>query len=131
MKKSSIGENIRKVRLDLGMTMNEFIIAIDGQDGKGSRVLVSNWERNKHLPNKKRLKKIAELGNTTIDELVNSNEVHKSLTIWFHNGQNIKFKDVKIIEESKKLIFTYFSQSDLVQRKAEFDRNCIAGYAFG
>ncbi|WEV56694.1 helix-turn-helix domain-containing protein [Ligilactobacillus acidipiscis] len=64
------GERIREIRLRLGLTMEEFIERIDGKPGKGRSGYVTNWENGKNSPNKKRLAKIAELGNVSVDYLL-------------------------------------------------------------
>jgi transcriptional regulator with XRE-family HTH domain len=198
-----LSENIKNVRISLGMTMEQFIEAIDGESGKGRSGVVNNWETGKNFPNKKRLRKIAELGgmpvgtllggkeylneesnflseniknirlsnhctmesfgkligapksavnnwekgrnapslerlekiaelgNTTVNELLYSNSQQKSLIVWFKNGQTAKFNDAKITGHGSLLTFTYFSQSDLVERDAVFNSDAIVGYSFG
>lgn len=56
------GMRIRNIREKLGLTMEEFAKKIDSKAQKGT---VSNWENGKNLPNKLRLQKIAELGNSS------------------------------------------------------------------
>lgn len=63
-----IGEKIRKIRTDLGLSMSAFAEKIDSTSKSGT---VSNWETGKNMPNNKRLKRIAELGNISVDELLN------------------------------------------------------------
>lgn len=41
--------------------------------------VVSNWENNKQKPNADRLKKIADIGNMTVVELVNGKDDYKQL----------------------------------------------------
>lgn len=65
-----VGERIRKIRKQLGFSMSEFASRIDTIAKSGT---VSNWETGKNLPNNERLKKIAELGNTTIEYLLSGN----------------------------------------------------------
>lgn len=59
-----VGRRIRKIRFELGMTMSQFANEIDQAAKSGT---VSNWETGKNLPNRVRTKRIAALGNTTID----------------------------------------------------------------
>lgn len=65
-----IGERIKRIRLRLGLTMEEFIERIDDRSGKGRSGAVNNWERGINAPNKKRLAKIADLGGVSIDYLL-------------------------------------------------------------
>lgn len=63
----SVAGRIRDIRKRLGFSMEEFASRIDDRAKSGT---VSNWETGKNLPNNKRLTKIAELGNLTVDELL-------------------------------------------------------------
>ena len=60
------GERIKDIRLELGETLEEFGKRFNPPVYKGS---VSHWENNKHAPNPKNLKVIAEIGGTTVEEL--------------------------------------------------------------
>lgn len=68
MDKIAVGKKIRSIRKELGQSMAKFGETIDKQRPVKSGV-VSNWENGKQLPNNERSKKIAELGNMTINEL--------------------------------------------------------------
>lgn len=61
-----VGKRIKSIRLKNGMTMSSFGNYIDNVKSG----VVSNWENGKQLPNKLRLKRIAELGNMSVDELL-------------------------------------------------------------
>ncbi len=54
----AIGERIKKIRLQLGFTMEDFGSLIDNAS-KGN---VSNWERGVNIPRYERIRKIALLG---------------------------------------------------------------------
>lgn len=62
-----IGKRIKAIRLELGLTMEEFGLKFNQTASKGA---VSNWENGYNLPNARRLKKIAELGNTTVSDIL-------------------------------------------------------------
>ena len=66
----SVGERIKRIREELGISMSDFALLIDDKAKSGT---VANWETGKNLPNRKRLNKIAELGNITVNQLLNSN----------------------------------------------------------
>lgn len=68
MDKVEIGKKIRSIRKELGQSMTKFGETIDKEKPVKSGV-VSNWENGKQLPNNERSKKIAELGNMTLNEL--------------------------------------------------------------
>lgn len=69
MDKIEISNRIKNIRNSLGLSMEAFGEKIDKEKPVKSGV-VSNWENGKQLPNKKRLKRIAELGNMSIDNLL-------------------------------------------------------------
>ena len=58
-----VGERIRKIIDSKGITLEQFGILI----GDTPTSSVNNWLRGVSLPNKNRLKKIATIGNTTVD----------------------------------------------------------------
>ena len=60
------GEQIKIIRLKLGETLEQF-----GErfNPPANRSLVSGWENNRYLPSPERLKVIAEIGGTTVEEL--------------------------------------------------------------
>lgn len=62
-----IGSRIKSIRKEAGMTTEEFANIFNPPASKGT---VSKWENGHYLPNNTRLKKIAELGNTTVDKLL-------------------------------------------------------------
>lgn len=66
----SVGERIKRIREELGISMSDFALLIDDKAKSGT---VANWETGKNLPNRKRLNRIAELGNTTVNQLLNTN----------------------------------------------------------
>jgi len=63
----SAGKKIKSIRMQRGETMKEFGELFDPTASKG---VVSNWENNYNYPNNKRLKKIAELANISVNELL-------------------------------------------------------------
>ena len=67
---SGLGLRIRAIRQQLGLSMEDFIERIDNKPGKGKSGTVNNWESGKNAPNKRRLKKIAELGGVSVDFLL-------------------------------------------------------------
>ena len=72
MNKSEIGKRIKQIRLSLGSSMIKFGEQIDEISPVKSGV-ISNWENGKQIPNKKRISKIAKLGNISINELLYGN----------------------------------------------------------
>lgn len=66
-KNIQIGNRIKKIRRDKGLTTEEFAMIFDPPASKGT---VSKWENGKYLPNNKRIKDIAALGDISVNELL-------------------------------------------------------------
>lgn len=64
-----IGNKIKNIRIGLGMTMEEFGRQFNPEVDKS---IISKWESNGHNPNNERIKRIAELGAVSVEELLNS-----------------------------------------------------------
>lgn len=91
MTKVEVGQRIKEIRLLKGMTLEQFGRNFNPIANKG---LVSGWELGKFLPHPKRLKVIAELGNTTVD--------------WLMYGQRKtlnEFSDKELLEELERRKF--------------------------
>lgn len=65
----TLGQRIKKHRLNLGETMEEFGERFNAKSG-----VVSNWENNKQKPNNKRLKILADDMDITVTELLGSDD---------------------------------------------------------
>lgn len=65
--KKVIGERIKDIRLNKGMTLEEF-----GKLFNASKSIVYRWENGTSFPNPERLKAIAKIGDTTVEELLRS-----------------------------------------------------------
>ena len=65
--KKVIGECIKDIRLNKGMTLEEF-----GKLFNASKSIVYRWENGTSFPNPERLKAIAKIGDTTVEELLHS-----------------------------------------------------------
>lgn len=81
-----VGDRIKSIRLLHNKTLEEW-----GKIFGASKGNVLLWEQGKTLPNKKRLEKIAELGNTTINKLLygNCEEFLDLNFIYYHILYNI------------------------------------------
>lgn len=84
------GQRIRTIRKSKNMTMKEFADLI-GSSQKGN---VNNWERGFTLPNKKRLSRIAEIGDTTVEWLLHGRIDYKDEVIKNLKLENEKFKKI-------------------------------------
>ena len=65
----AIGSRIRSIRQEKGMTLEEF-----GNLFSASKSIASRWEKGISIPNAERLKAIAKIGDTTVEELLHGNK---------------------------------------------------------
>lgn len=65
----AIGSRIRSIRQAKGMTLEEF-----GNLFSASKSIASRWEKGISIPNADRLKSIAKIGDTTVEELLHGNK---------------------------------------------------------
>lgn len=100
MNNQAIGNRIKSIRKNLGLTTEKFANYFDPPASKGT---ISKWENGHYLPNNERLKIIASLGNISVDELLYGTVDEKAKSVLF-----------KEIEEHNKLfdqIIEYLSMS--------------------
>lgn len=74
--KKLVGQRIKSIRQEKGMTLEEFGKLFGA--GKG---LVSRWENGLSIPNPERLKSIAKIGDMSVSQLING-EVGESHYNW-------------------------------------------------
>lgn len=78
---NQLGKRIKTIRINLGLTMEEFIERVDGKSGKLRSGTVNNWENGKNAPNKKRLATIAKLGNVSVEYLIHGPNLKKARNV--------------------------------------------------
>lgn len=121
-----VGNRIKNIRKNLGLSMDEFASKIDDKAKSGT---VSNWETGKNLPNNERLKRIAELGNISVETLL-----FGSITDFiFFNINKLIPKEYDFISEllnmdhinilTNEIIKNNISLFEIEKIKAVFDRN--------
>lgn len=64
--KKAVGHRIKTIRTQKGLTMKEFGKLIE----EAAQSLVTRWENGTSIPNNERLKKIADLGGISVNELL-------------------------------------------------------------
>lgn len=90
-----VGQKIKTIRLDNGLTMEQF-----GKLFNTSKGTVNNWEKGRNLPNKENLVIISEMGGQSVTELLDNND-SISLTISEYN----RLKDIEQkYNEIKRLV---------------------------
>lgn len=102
-----IGSRIKDIRLSRGWTLEDL-----GERLHTSKVTVFNWEKGRNKPNKDNLKKIADLGNITVDELLYGSQQEVAL----------KAIDDALNEFIESDSVMYFSYEDDKQRYNELLR---------
>lgn len=101
------GDKIKEIRLGLYLSMDEFGRRIDERAKSGT---VSNWETGKNLPNKERLRRIAELGNITVeqllstDDLISIDDLDQRLNQILDLTYNLIFTSVNLTVKQKELL---------------------------
>ncbi|TPR43576.1 XRE family transcriptional regulator [Apilactobacillus micheneri] len=108
---NSVGKRIKQIRFIKGMTQEKFANEINGyeQQGNISKGTVNNWEHDRNMPNKERLKIISEMGNTSVSYLINGdNELENFYDDLIKNVKNRKRKhkeySVELSKEEKESI---------------------------
>lgn len=89
---SQTGQKIKQIRLNKGMTLEEF-----GELFSASKGTVNNWEKGRNLPNKENLLKIAQLANTTVEELTRNSDLVTLTQVEFNRLKEIerKYNEIK------------------------------------
>lgn len=120
--RKAIGIRIKSIRQSRGMTLEEF-----GRLFEASKGNVLTWEKGISAPSNARLKKIADLGNITVEELLYGNKQTNLLNFFNQKWQEAEHDDFKNIlgkvkqltpnEETKKQVYnaymTFASASDI------------------
>ena len=74
--KAAIGKRINSIRLEKGMTLEEF-----GNLFGADKSNVLKWEKGSSIPSPERLKLISKIGNITIDELLRGSKIEYAVSL--------------------------------------------------
>lgn len=131
MDNKAIGMRIKSIRLHLGLSTEKF--AKQFHEHPPSKGTISKWENGHYLPNNERLKKIAELGNTTVEYLLYgsideyANKLLSDFKVELENDKTIKNAVIPfIIEELRMSLFPTFlgrSYNDVQSLETFFEKN--------
>ena len=84
-----VGYRISNIRRELGLTMEEF-----GKLLNTSKGVVNNWEKGRNVPNKARLKIIANIGNVSMEYLLYGKEDNQiSQEVKMLRKENLEMKE--------------------------------------
>lgn len=86
----SVGARIRAIRLAKGMTLEEF-----GEHFEARKGVVNNWEKGRNLPNKRRIKAIADMANISVQELLYGTKEKVMYGIEWWNGKRLNKSEQK------------------------------------
>lgn len=102
--KKLIGQRIKQIRREKGMTMEEF-----GNLLSTSKSIVYRWEIGTNLPNPERLKTIAKLADITVEELLSSSKKDYALKYALKSLNNILNTKAlsQFDEDNSKFVYKY------------------------
>lgn len=97
--KAAIGKRINSIRLEKGMTLEEF-----GNLFGADKSNVLKWEKGSSIPSPERLKLISKIGNITIDELLRGSKIEYAVSLC-----NSLIKKAKSVSYSDKILIEKYS----------------------
>ena len=103
--KSAIGKRINSIRLEKGMTLEEF-----GNLFGADKSNVLKWEKGSSIPSPERLKLISKSGNITIDELLMGNKIEYAVSLCnslIQKSLTRSFSDKTLIEKYSNQFIDY------------------------
>lgn len=86
--KIEIGNLIKRIRLEKGMTLEEF-----GKLFGADKSNVLKWEKGKSLPNPERLKAISKLAELTVEELISNSRKSHAIEYAMNRLKNILYSE--------------------------------------
>lgn len=92
--KVAIGNRVKSIRINLGLTAEAFGKEVDSEN-PAAQSLVSRWERGVNLPNRERMKTIAELADVTVVDLIYGIPLHKQK----QSSCEADSRDIAMLEE--------------------------------
>lgn len=99
----TLGQKIKAIRLGRGLTTGQFADKIGTSCSKGT---VSKWENGIYTPSPERLKRIAELGNITVEDLLEEKRYMENITT---AKEAVGFVHIKLLDSMNEIEFTGLS----------------------
>ena len=112
--KTEVRNRIFSIRKSLGLTMKEFGERMGNPVASDS--IVSRWEKGISLPSNERLKKIAELGEMSVDELLGTKENQMT-----YNVNGINYSEKFITDEELAVVEAMRLQSTAINVFVNFE----------
>lgn len=97
-----IGRRIKEIRLEKGMTTKEFGKLFGATDSN-----VTSWEKGRTSPTPERLKAIAKIGDTTVEELISNSKKEYALKYALERLKKILFQEPHRDIDVKNSDFVY------------------------
>ena len=107
--KAAIGKRINSIRLEKGMTLEEF-----GNLFGADKSNVLKWEKGSSIPSPERLKLISKIGNITIDELLRGNKIEYAISLCnslIKKAKSVSYSDKILIEKYRNQFIDYIRHS--------------------
>lgn len=134
---SSLGDRIKTIRLSLGLNLQQFG---DEFNPVADKSIVSRWERGRSTPNAERIKKIAELGGISVEELLHGNVENFAYNVLIEDINNkgsfyqnfvekySRYDNTSPKEISTSFVLDYFETNKELILKKTFDRILTADF---
>lgn len=107
--KAAIGKRINSIRLEKGMTLEEF-----GNLFGADKSNVLKWEKGSSIPSPERLKLISKIGNITIDELLRGSKIEYAVSLCnslIQKSSALSFVNKTLIEKYSNQFIDYIRHS--------------------
>lgn len=130
--KTAVGKRIKDIRQENGYSMKEFGIEIGKLLGteRVKEGIISRWENGVSLPNNERLKAIAEIGETTVDKLLNSDVTNDDILkmaerLIYSTVERIFVEKVINYHEERLKLYDYFMSEMESIDETKTDNNAV------
>ena len=107
--KAAIGKRINSIRLEKGMTLEEF-----GNLFGADKSNVLKWEKGSSIPSPARLKLISKIGNITTDELLRGSKIEYAVSLCnslIQKSSALSFVNKTLIEKYSNKFIDYIRHS--------------------
>ena len=107
--KAAIGKRINSIRLEKGMTLEEF-----GNLFGADKSNVLKWEKGSSIPSPERLKLISKIGNITTDELLRGSKIEYAVSLCnslIQKSSALSFVNKTLIEKYSNKFIDYIRHS--------------------
>ena len=123
--KIEIGNLIKRIRLEKGMTLEEF-----GKLFGADKSNVLKWEKGKSLPNPERLKAISKLAELTVEELISNSRKSHAIEYAINRLKNILYSESNLDIDIMLSDFVYkYGEKILSKIEENFKLSILSMYS--